>query len=603
MANSTTEQDFFQIKENLKDYMRDQSDFADYDFDGSAMSNLLDVLAYNTHYSAITANMSANEMFLDTAQLRHNVVSHAKALGYTPQSTRAATSTITITGSSTSTSPVTMARGTVFSSSGDTAYKFITLKDYTATPVAGAITFSNVVVYQGKLLTNSFTVTDGAQEFVIPNKQCDTSSMRVTVSPSATSTDKITYTLSTGLGDNLTNSKVYFLDEVNESVKIYFGDNLIGKKLDTGNVVKVEYLKTDGIDGNSISTLALTSVISGVTSVGVAASKTSGGTGIETIKSIKTNAPFNYAAQNRAVTTDDYKVIIKKVYPNTKSISVWGGEDNNPAVYGKVFASIKPASGSFLTNETKEYIKTSLNRYKVASIIPEIVDPDYLYLMLDVSFKYDSGLSSLTSSELETKVQKTVTDYDTNVLNEFSGLYRNSNLTSLVDETDKSIISSTIRHSVKKLVPVKINEYHSYLIEFSNAIYHPHSGHSSVLSSNGFHIDTGATVYYLSDDGAGKVSLYHTPSGSTAAVIDDANFGTIDYSTGQINITKLKIVSFASAEDSELTITTSLSSHDIVPVRNVILNISSVTINSSEDTSKSGTYSGNANYETTPARL
>ena len=610
MATSTTEQDFFQIKENLKTYLRDQSEFVDYDFDGSAMSTLLDVMAFNTHYTALTANMSVNEMFLDTSQLRSNVVAHAKGLGYTTHSMRASNTTVNIVGASTSTTPLTLPRGTIFKSGGQTAFKFITLKDYSATPVRGFITFSNVDVYEGKLLTNSFTVSSGDQVYKIPNKAIDTTTLRVTVTDSIVSSTSKEYTLSKYLSNTLSTSEVYFLQEsMDEIYEIYFGDSIIGKKLSVGNIIKIEYLKTSGPLANSIKVLTLDGSISGMTSpVVTVGAPTYGGANIESIDSIKKNAPFDYSAQNRAVTTDDYKTIIKQIYPNIDSISVWGGEDNNPPIYGKVFASIKPSSGATLTTTTKELIKNELKRYKVASIIPEIIDPDYMYILLNVTFKYNSGISNLTATELQTKVQSVVDSYNKDVLISFNQMYRNSNLTTLVDSVNTAIISCTIRHKVKKYITPILNTKSYYDIEFSNTIYNPHTGHKTssdtgVIISNGFYITgNSSTVYFMEDDGEGYIKLFHKTSGSSVNIIDDAKFGTVDYIKGQIIVSSLGISGFTGIDDS-LIFTVELDSYDIVPVRNMILQIESSSITPIEDSIESGTYSGNVNYKTTPSRL
>lgn len=610
MAVSTTEQDFFQIKENLKDYLRSQSEFEDYDFTGSAMSNLLDVLAYNTHYSAITANMSVNEMFLDTAQLRNNVISHAKNLGYTTRSMRAASMTISLSGTTTQTTQMTLARGTIFNSAGNKPMKFITLKDYTATPVDGTVTFPLITAYEGKLLDNSFTVDGSKQVYEIPNKACDTSTIRVSVLETAGATTSTVYKLAKTLTDTLGTEEVYFLQEsIDEKFQIYFGDDIIGKKLTPGNVVKIEYVKTNASSGNNISTFSLGSSISGLTSpIITTTSRSAGGAGIETIESIKKNAPFNYSAQNRAVTAEDYKTIIQGIYPNIDSINVWGGEDNDPPVYGRVYASVKPSSGAALTTGTKTLIEDGLKRYKVSSIIPVIVDPVYMHILLDISFKYNSGISNLSAAELKTKVQTVSDTYNKDILTEFNKMYRNSNVTSLVDAADTAIISSTIRHKVRQYITPVLNTAANYEINFENTIYHPHTGHmtsssTGVITSNAFYrVGDTTTLYYIEDDGAGNIKLYHKTSGTSVVTIDDAKFGTVDYTKGKVIIPELSISGFSGTDDN-LIITVELDSHDIVPVRNQILQIESTKITAIEDTIASGTYSGNTNYTTTPSRL
>jgi hypothetical protein len=610
MATSTTEQDFFQIKENLKTYLRSQTEFADYDFDGAALTTLLDVMAFNTHYSAITANMSVNEMFLDTAQVRNNVISHAKGLGYTTQSNRSAYFIGDITADTTATLPVIIPRGSTFKTSGTKPLIFTTLSDFTTTPVAGIATFTGVTAYEGKMIQNTYTVGSEEQKYEIPNKFCDTTTLRVEVQTNAASTDKKIYKLGKYLTDTLSTSEVYFLQEgFDEKYEVYFGDNIIGKKLAIDNVISFEYLKTSGSTGNSIQQFTFASTVSGLSNVTVATTTPStGGANIETINSIKKNAPFNYAAQNRAVTAEDYNTIIQQIYPNIDSINVWGGEDNDPPVYGKVYASVKPSSGSVLTTGTKTLIEDGLKRYKVSSIIPVIVDPEYMYLLLDISFKYNSGISNLSASELKTKIQTVSDTYNTDVLTRFNNMYRNSNMTSLVDAADTAIVSSTVRHKVRQYITPVLNTAANYVISFSNVIYHPHSGHLStsatgVVTSNAFYrLGNTTTLYYMEDDGMGNIKLYHKASGTNVVTIDDAKFGTVDYVTGKITIPTLSLSGF-SGTDTTLVFTVELDSFDVVPVRNQILQIESTTINAIEDTIASGTYSGNTNYTTTPSRL
>lgn len=601
----TTEQDFDLIKANLKDYLRNQTVYTDYDFDGSALSHLLDVMAYNTHYSALTANMSVNEMFLDSSVVRNNIVSHSKGLGYTPVSMRSATAEVTVTGTTAATTAQTLPRGSVFSSASS---KFVTLTDYTSTPVGGAVTWSGVKLYEGKLIKNTFTVGTEEQVYEIPNANCDTTTIRVRIKDTLASTTYTEYTLAKYLTDVKSDSLVYFLQEGrDQKFDVSFGDNILGKKLTVLNIIEIEYVRCNGIDGNAIKTFTMDAVISGLTNkIVTTTTNSAGGAAIESVDSIKLNAPFNYASQNRAVTADDYNTLIKQIYPSIDAISVWGGEDNDPPVYGKVYSSIKPTTGTVLTSAAKASIIKSLKSYKVMSIIPEIVDPEYLYLVLNVVFKYNSGVTFKTSTELEALVQGTIDTYNTDELLSFNKMFRYSNLSTLIDATDDSIVSSTTRISVKKYTTPVLDTATQYQVDFFNPLYNPESGHMpngvGILTSNGFY-KTGntETIYYIQDDGAGALQLYHKTTGTTTLTLDDTAFGTVDYLTGQVIITSLSIASFTGTDDS-LVLTVQFDSNDVVPVRNQIVQVESSTIVGEEDTIASGTYSGSTNYVTTPNR-
>jgi uncharacterized protein YqfB (UPF0267 family) len=608
MATSTTEQDFFEIKENLKTYLRGQTEFADYDFEGSAMSTLLDVLAFNTHYAAMTANMSVNEMFLDTAQLRSNVVSHARTLGYTPQSPKSSKALVSMSGTFTPEATLNIPRGSIFNA-GDA--KFITLEDYISNSDSfGAINFDSIKLHEGKLLTKTFIVTSSNQKFTIPNKSCDISSLRVSVKSDATSTDKITYSLGNTLIDVGNTSKVYFLEESDdEKYSIYFGDNLIGKKLDTSNVVVVEYIKTIGIEGNSIKNFSFDSTISDFKNSTVTTiSQSSGGSGIETINSIKINAPFNFAAQNRAVTISDYRAILKKIYPNSDTISVWGGEDNIPPEYGKVFICIKPENGEYLSTLDKNQLQSDLVKYKVSGINVDIIDAEYLYIDLTVDFDYNSLLTTKSIEELKTSIQNIIDIYNHDVLTEFGGIHRNSNLTTMIDSSDNSIMSSRINHKVYKTAITYIDTSGSYKFLFGNKIsnYHIDTSESTVgmVFSNKFNI-TGDTVniYYFKDDGKGNIILYKTDGINESIVNPSLNHGSVNYNTGEIVIEAISISGFPTDGDTLLRITTTLNNLDINPTRNNILKITSTVISGTEDNSLLSPINYPTTYATTPRKL
>ena len=356
-----TELDFDNIKQNLKTYLSKQKEFTDYDFEGSGMAVLLDLLSYNTHYNALYSNMLANEMFLDSADLRNSVVSHAKQIGYTARSARAPKATLNVTVNDATTATVTMARGTAFTTTIDgVSYQYVTNKAVSITPTDGVYTFSNVDVYEGTLVSNKYTVdtTDANQRFLIKNINADTSTLKVTVQTSASDSTTETYTLSTDFTSATDDSKIFFLDAVeDQQYEITFGDGVIGKALSNGNVVNISYVVTNGDASNSATTFASASSIDGFSNITVSVvSNSFGGAPAEENSSIKFNAPKRYSSQNRAVTVDDFKSIVRSIYPNIQSIRVWGGEENDPPVYGRTYISIKAISGSNITQAVKDDI-------------------------------------------------------------------------------------------------------------------------------------------------------------------------------------------------------------------------------------------------------
>ena len=373
--------DFDAIKSNLKAFLQDQAEFSDYNFEGSGFAVLLDTLAYNTHYLGFNANMVANEMYLDSADIRKNIVSLAKMLGYTPSSAKSPIADVDITLNNATGSTVTMNKGTTFTSSIDnTTYQFVTNQDLTITPQDGVYKFSNVNLYEGTLVTFRYTVdsTDVDQKFVIPSVNADTSTLKVTVQNSSTDTTLNTYTLASGLRSLNNTSKAYFLQETDTGkFEVYFGDDVLGKKLSDGNIVILEYIVTNKTESNGASSFTLSSSIGGFTDVSIITnSSAQGGAEPETKESIRFNAPLQYTSQDRAVTTTDYETLVKSIYPNALSISAWGGEDDETPVYGVVKIAIKAASGTTITNATKNDIITKLKPYNVASVRPEIVDPE-----------------------------------------------------------------------------------------------------------------------------------------------------------------------------------------------------------------------------------
>ena len=599
--------DFDNIKQNLRSFLQDQPEFSDYNFEGSGFAVLLDTLAYNTHYLGFNANMLANEMYLDSADIRKNVVSLAKMLGYTPTSAKSPVANVDILLNNASGATVTMAKGTAFTSKvDDINYQFVTNEDIIMTPQDGVYKFSNVDIYEGTLVTYRYTVdsTDVDQKFIIPNVNADTSTLKVIIQNSNSDTTQTVYTLASGLKGLTNTSKAYFLQETdNSKFEIYFGDGVIGNKLSDGNIVILEYVVSNKEEANGASSFALSGSIGGFTNATITTNSVAqGGSESETKESIRFNAPLQYTAQDRAVTTTDYETLVKSIYPNVQSISAWGGEDDETPVYGVVKIAIKAKSGSTLTNTTKNSIITSLKPYNVASVRPEIVDPEVTSLVLVVNAKFNKQATAKTSDTLKSEITTALTNYTTNTLSSFDGIFRYSKVTGLIDDVDNSILSNITTVKMRKPFTPTLSSSTKYNVYFRNAIYNPHSGHQSVITSTGFKVAGNNNEMFFDDDGAGNLRVYYLVSG--IKTYHNSTQGTIDYSTGQITINSLNVASISNirgSASSVIEITAVPSSNDIVPVRDQILEIdvSNSIVNVSEDTFVGGSSEAGVGYTTT----
>ena len=616
MANSKLEVsalDFDDIKQNLKTFMSQQSQFSDYNFEGSGMAVLMDILAYNTHYLAFNANMLANEMYIDSADTRKNLVSLAKMLNYTPKSCRASRAVVDILLNNATGASVTLTRGTSFSSTIEgNSYKFITNADLTITPENGVYKFSNVDIFEGTLTSFNFTYlsSDTDFRFVLPSADIDTSTLSVEVQTSASDTTTNTYINASNYQNIDGNSKVYFLQETETGeFEIYFGDGIFGKALDNGNIVRTKYIVTNRALANGASNFVLTSgTIGGFSDVTITTvSNAQGGADEESKTSIRFNAPLSYAAQNRAVTTSDYETKVLELYPNAKSISAWGGEDDENPIYGTVNIAIQPKSGSTLTDQTKESIKTSLKSFNVASVQPKIVDADVTNILLTITAKYDANKTTLSPDTLKTDILNVVSTYNANNLSKFDGVFRYSKVIALIDDTNSSIISNATTIRLRKNFKPTLNTSTTYNVYFRNALYNPHSGHNAsaggVIESSGFKIDGDAdNEFFLDDDGAGNIRRYRLVGG--VRTYANATQGTVNYDTGAITISSLNISSISNIRSSASTvieITTTPNSNDVVPVRGQVLEID--TTNSSVsvevDTFEGGSADAGVGYTTT----
>ena len=598
--------DFDTIKSNLRAFLQDQTQFSDYNFEGSGFAVLLDTLAYNTHYLGFNANMLANELYLDSADIRKNIVSLAKMLGYTPSSPKAPVANVDILLNNASGNSVTMNKGTTFTSTVDgISYQFVTNTDTTITPSNGVYRFSDVDIYEGTLVTYRYTVdsTDVDQKFIIPSANADTSTLKVTVQNSSVDTSTTTYTLASGLKSLTSTSKAYFLQETESGkFEVYFGDGVIGQNLSDGNIVILEYVVTNKSEANGASTFVLSGSIDSFTNVSITTnSSAQGGAEAESKESIRFNAPLQYTAQDRAVTTTDYETIVKSIYPNALSVSAWGGEDDETPVYGVVKIAIKAASGSTLTNATKNNIVTSLRPYNVASVRPEIVDPETTSLLLTVNAKYNKNATTKTAETLKSEILDAIINYNTNTLQKFDGVFRYSKLTGLIDDVDTSILSNITTVDMRKSFTPTINSSTKYDVYFRNAIYNPHTGHEPILSSSGFKVSGDSREMFLDDDGQGNVRRYYLSTGIRTYANETQ--GTIDYATGQITLNSLNVASISNirgASSSVIELTVTPSSNDVVPVRNQIveIDIANSNITVVEDTFVGGSSEAGVGYTT-----
>ena len=620
-----TELDFDQIKANMKTYLKGQSQFTDYDFEGSGINILLDTLAYNTHYNAFLANMLANEMFLDTAQKRNSVASHAKALGYTPVSIKAPTANLKVQVNNASTANITMPEGYSFNTSiQGVTYQFVNITERIIQPTNGIYVFGPTVgipVYEGTWTTSRFTVNlnNTDQRFVIPNAGVDISTLKVQVQTSIGDSTTATYTAATSLVDITAVTQAYFIQEtVDGEWEVYFGDGVVGKSLIDGNIVMLKYVITNGTDANGAVSFTADGGISGFADITTTTmTAAAGGADAETLESIKYNAPFNYAAQNRTVTAKDYAAIVPTIYPNVESIAVWGGEYNNPAVYGKVYISIRPKAGNTLTQSTKTTIVDALEDYNIASVTPVILDPETTKIVPTVNFKYNNTLTDKTKESLAALVTTAIGTYSDDNLEKHEAIFRYSKFTTLIDEVDPSILSNITTIKMSKTFLPTLAVATKYTITFENALYNPHSGHAAsttgttaggILSSTGFKYTGDTNVYYYEDDGAGNINAYYISG--TNKVYKSGAVGTITYATtgtvtgGTLVLTKENIASIENYDgvtQTYIRLTVQPSSNDIVPVRNQVLEIDTynMSVTGAADTVAAGASDGGTQYSTT----
>lgn len=610
---NVTELDFDQIKDNLKNYLKNQSEFNDYNFEGSSLNVLLDVLAYNTHYNAMAAHYALNEAFLDSAQIRGNVVTRAKLLGYTPRSILASRATVNIeidaTNESTKPESLILKRGTKLTTNlSGIRYDFALLNNESTTlnSATNKYTFNNVSIAQGTLKSLLYRVDNDVdnQKFQLADSDADTSTLRVRVQDNERSTSYNIYTRFESLLSVDSKAQVYYLQEnPGGKYEIYFGDGITGKKPTNDNIVTLDYIYTHGKDANGAKTFTLDDSIpqlSGSFSNTITTvSNSSGGNPPETIESIRFNAPLTFTAQNRAVTAEDYRSIILKGFANISSIATWGGEDNDPADFGTVYIAIKPLTAETLSSAEKLAIKdTVLKGKNIVSITPEIVDPNFTNLELDVFFKYNPNITDRTSVELQNVVRDVISDYNFNNLNKFDGVFRHSQLLKLIDSADPSILNSTIRpYMYKNIVAGTTDTDNVFNISFASPLYESGDSSNFLISSTAFKISAGGADHFFGDipitgSNNRQVIVYKVVEGKNITVINNA--GTIIPSSGKISLNNFT----TSSSNTSIRITAIPNSLDIAPKRDQLINIDQafVSITAQVDTISTAGSSGSIDY-------
>ena len=577
--------DFEDIKASLKDYMRAQTDFTDYDFDGSALSTLIDTLAYNTYYTAFNTNMVVNELFIDSATLRDNVVAIAKQLGYRPKSATSPTAyvsfTVTYTNPTTDTE-LLLKKGTGFISSYDNnVYQYVVTDDVKAQVINNVATFTNIEVKEGTQLVNTFTVNTSlkSQRFILDNPNIDTNTIRVKVFPTGGSFSEPYLVADNILGVDAT-SKVFFLDEIEDQrYEILMGDGVLGKKLENNARIEVSYLTTAGPESNGVRTFVFSGVLENPNGVSPSAFTTSitsttasaGGEEIESTQKIKYTAPKAYGTQDRAVTADDYEAIVRQVYPATSDIIIFGGEDQEPPEYGKVFIALKPKDASYLTSLTKKSIVDQLKKFVVASVEPRLIDPSILFVELTSKIYYNGSMTDQTPSQIRDKVIGGVQSYlDTSDTEKFNGKFRYSKMVGVIDDADKSINSNLTSVTMRKDFYPSLNSTFYYEVCFQNAF--DKDCDDPILSSTGFRVTEYPNFDVYVEDRDGKIVLYRLDSVTGEKVVLDSDIGDIDYVKGELKMYNLTIIK-GSFFDNRISVRVKPLSNDIKALREVYLDV------------------------------
>ena len=608
-----TDLDFDNIADNLKTYLQGQETFKDYDFEGSTMSVLVDLLAYASHIGAVNTNIAGSELFLDSAQIRKNVVSRAKDIGFVPASEQASSATVDVTINNVrnadatypTLSEMSLLRGSIFSTVFDgLAYNFVVPNTVKPSQNGNSYTYSSVPIIQGVYASDVFVFDNQVanSKFVLSNERVDRARLQVSVNSGGVSS---TFTLSTDVSNIKTTSKVYYTQENEDGfVEIYFGDGVLGASLLDGDLITVTYIMVDDIHCDGAKTFTLDTSVNGFSDAIVTTlSKAAGGTEKESIESIKFKATKFYTSQNRLVTLNDYKAKVTEYYPNADAVAVWGGEDNSPPEYGKVFLAIKPLNSDYLSESEKKVIKTKLNALNMVTVRPEIVDADIVKILISTTFKYNERTTTLSQGELESLVTTTINDFDKDQLTNFDSIFRHSNLTKTIDDSNSAILSNATNIRLRKSVSIKTGQLIGYPITFGNALYNPNSGYNAdnggVTTTTGFYALGDATnIHYFDDDGKGVIRRYYLSGGTRIYV--DTSAGTVDYATGKISVNAISITSTVNV-DSTIDFTLIPNSSDVVATRGILVDISAsdISVKGEVDTIASGESSAGVGFNST----
>ena len=612
--------DFDQIKQSITEYLRSNSNFTDYDFEGSNLSTIIDALAYNTYITSYNANMVSNEVFIDSATLRENVVSLARNIGYTPRSSKSSRSNISfiVNTSNYSVKPqtITLNKGIVALSDffNFENYAFSIMEDITVPVVNDVASFSNIDVYEGTYVTTEFTYNtfNPNQRFILNNSNIDISTINVTWKPSQSSSVKRKFRRSDSLFEVTGESPVYWVQEIeDERYELIFGDGIFGIALQEPNFLEVSYLVNNGSNSNGVSDLSFNgklttsrdnvTVDSGISNITVN-TPSFAGADIESVESIKKYAPQTYASQNRAVTASDYEYIIPKIYPESESISVFGGEQLNPPQFGKVFASIKPINGAYLSNLVKDSIKREIKRYSVGGIDLEITDLKYLYIEALVNVYYNSNDAN-SGDQIKSVVSNTIERYaSSSEVNKFGARFKYSKFLNIIDSSNSAITSNITTIQMRRDLRASLNTFAEYEICFGNRFHVANHGHGTFsgkigynIKSSGFQVSGVAGTVYLVDAAdnnleTGTINLIRLTS-PTEAVIVRRNIGTIDYIKGEIKLNPINIIStIINRQFPLIEISAIPFSNDIIGLQDLYIQLdtNNVTINSVNDRISSG---------------
>ena len=597
----TSEIDFNEIRNNLREYLRSQDTLQDYDFDGSAISSIIDLLAYTTHINAVNANLGLNETFLDTAQFRGSVVGHARQLGYTPRSATASRAVINVTVNNPNSNELTLQRGHPFrASSGGTSFTFVPLETFTTDDAV----FRNVHLVQGTFKSSEFIFDSrSGEKFLIPQSDVDVSTIQVTVFNDVNSSNSRVFSPAKNLTEITSDSNVFFLSEnPDERYEIMFGDGVIGTALDDGNYVVVDYVVTQKAEANGSSVFSTNTAIQGNSNITIdTVQPARGGDERESIEAIRRNAPLSFAAQNRAVVPQDYESIIREGFSNVESVKVWGGEDNDPPKYGKVFVSIKPKDAEVLTDNERDVVLNDILIPKsMLTVDPELVNPEFLYIVLEVFFKYDPSRTNLTEVELENKVVENIEEYNRSSLTQFDRVFRYSQLLSVIDNTDDAVLNSFARVYVQKRFIPRLNVSSTYELDFSVDLFKSFGTRPVIFLSSEFTVnglDNCRFTDVLDNNDSRRIQIVRGDPSNPQVVVSNAGF---------IEGSKLVLVNFRPEriEGGVITIECIPDSYNVFGKRNTVLSIDcncpQFSIDGSIDTFAIGAEYAGETYEVAP---